>query len=82
MGGFAVDRIFFMPHSIYVALIVGAVASPLFAQNALPVDVAPRCAVNDAEFASWFEGGDPENKLVLPALGLEGRFENDCDFYK
>lgn len=71
-----------MPHATYLALIAGAVASPLLAQNALPVDVAPRCVVNDAEFASWFEGGDPESKLVLPALGLEGRFENDCDFYK
>lgn len=49
----------------------------------LPQDVKQSCVVTEAEFKTWFKGGNvTENGLVEPANSVTFPHNNNCDFYK
>lgn len=52
-------------------------------EQTLPQDVTVSCTVDDATFASWFEGGKvTENGFVNPANSVAFKSEGNCSFYR
>ncbi|MDJ0626965.1 MAG: hypothetical protein QNJ44_01795 [Rhodobacter sp.] len=63
------------------ALLVN-VSLPVLAQNAIPADAKPTCAVTAQEFRGWRAGGDASNPVFSPPNSFQGPFDSDCAFYK
>jgi hypothetical protein len=68
---------------IFGALLV--LATPTLAQNIIPGDASPTCAVDSATFNSWFKSGSAsQNGAVTPTDGFNfppAATNTKCDFY-
>lgn len=74
--------------TIVIILFIGCKKTDLLSNSDkdyeyLPQDVKQSCVVTDAEFKTWFKGGNvAENGLVEPANSVTFPSQNNCDFYK
>jgi len=57
-------------------------ANVSYAQNKLPSDAQPACALSQAKLNSWFTNGSPStNGAVQPANSVAFTNTSNCDFY-
>lgn len=63
------------------SLFLSAAALPAFAQNVIPTDAKPTCALTQADLDKWAMEPFVAGGFVWPADGFQ-KFDTKCDFYK
>ena len=72
-----------MRYTACFAALLASTAFPVLAQNIIPEDAKPTCAIDQKTFESWLDKESPNsNRVFLPPDGFSEPFESECAFYQ